>query len=49
MQVFWFSMFWAWIFALLQMNHSCGLDVVYHLGYFYVMSCDRGDNNGYRH
>jgi hypothetical protein len=25
-----------------------GLDVVYHLGYFYVMYCECGDNDGYR-
>jgi len=25
-----------------------GLDVVYHLGYFYVMCCECGDINGYR-
>jgi len=39
-QVFWFSMFWVWIFALLQVNQSFGLDVVYHLKYFYVMCCE---------
>jgi hypothetical protein len=48
MQMFWFSMFWVWILALFQVNQSFGLDVVYHLGYFYVMCCECGDNDGCR-
>jgi hypothetical protein len=42
-------MFWTWIFTLLQVNQSFGLDVVYHLGYFYVMCCECGDSERYRH
>jgi hypothetical protein len=34
--------------VLLQVNQSFGLNVVYHLRYFYVMCCKCGDNNGYR-
>jgi hypothetical protein len=26
-----------------------GLDVVYHSGYFYVMCCECGDNDSYKH
>jgi hypothetical protein len=48
-QMFWFSIFWAWILALLQMSQSFGLDVVYHSRYFYVMCCECSDNDGYRH
>jgi hypothetical protein len=48
-RVFWFSMFWASIIALLQKNQSFGLDVVYHSGYFYVICCECGDNDGYMH
>jgi hypothetical protein len=36
-------MFWAWNLALLQVNQSFGLDVVYHLEYFYVLCCECGD------
>jgi hypothetical protein len=46
---FWFFMFQAWIFVLLQLSQSFGLNVVYHSKYFYVMCCECGDNNGYRH
>jgi hypothetical protein len=47
MEVFWFSMFWAWILELLQVSQSFGLDVVYHSRYFYVMCYECGDNNDY--
>jgi len=30
-------------------SQSFGLDVVYHSRYFYVMCCECGDNDGYRH
>jgi hypothetical protein len=33
--------------VLLQVNNFLCLDVVYHLGYFYAMCCECGDNNGY--
>jgi hypothetical protein len=48
MQVFWFSMFWAWIFVLLQVSNLLCLDVMYHSGYFYIMCCECGDSDGYR-
>ncbi len=35
---------------LLQVSQYFGLDVpVYHSRYFYVMCCECGDNDGYRH
>jgi hypothetical protein len=46
---FWFSIFWAWIFVLLQLSQSFGLNVVYHSKYFVIMCCECGDNDGYRH
>jgi len=30
-------------------SESILLDVVYHLGYFYVMCCECGDIDDYRH
>jgi hypothetical protein len=48
MQVFWFSMFWAWIFVLLQVSNLLCLDVVYHSRYFYIMYFECGDSDGYR-
>jgi hypothetical protein len=46
---FWFSMFWAWIFVLLQLNQSFGLNVMYYSKYIYVMCCECRDNDGYKH
>jgi hypothetical protein len=42
-------MFWGWILTLLQVSQSFGLDVAYHLRYFYVTCCECGDSDGYRH
>jgi len=35
--------------VLLQVNNLLCLDGVYHSGYFYVMCCECGDSDGYRH
>jgi hypothetical protein len=48
MQMFLFSMFWAWILMLLQMNQFFGLNVMYHSKYFHVMCCECDDNDDYR-
>ncbi len=33
---------------LLQVSNLLCLDVVYHSGYFSIMCCECGDNDGYR-
>jgi hypothetical protein len=45
---FLFSMVWAWI-LLLQFSQSFHLNVVYHSKYFFVMCCECGDNESYKH
>jgi hypothetical protein len=43
--------FFCWYLdsCVLQVSKTLSLDVVYKLGYFYVMCCEYGDINSCRH